>query len=873
MVRAISIFIVLMVSQGAQAQLWEALADGTQLFTASCTGTAGPVEPPESQQTEAGIYGECADCAVRTDPAAGLLQHSRLIAADTFLSALARERSLNHECALGQLGKVLDSGFEAHAGDVQAKVETLSHAMLDYLRAYTAAEKGSTPAQVSALREKKAAVNAIEGSIPFSSHPVMKDFIAKYVRGALKDSSSLIGLHGQQPIPPKFGETFRAQLKSTLQQVKTDLEKDRKNLEAGVASLGVSLDRATRESLAQDRDLIEAFFHNNPALKPLMKTTACRVDKTFGAGAEARDQALLMGSVGLGVAGGGLGLTARGIGLLTGSARIASARGLLSANSARIFGALAVNTGRTALAVGTAAGFRETASACLNSQQVVPEPGKGNRCEKYSIKGIVADNCYLAAGLTTLGTVANVPAVQRLIARLLGKAATPASRAEDLLGRKLTPEQEAAVQRAHEVGLGAKGRDGGPAGIGNYTDAQLREKAGILKQAGFSEAERRRLVEAGIVGLRAGELPPGFKSPYVAFEATNGKRYAGRFIGADDAGYILETGDGARQRISPSQLGVFKESTTARLAWEPVDDARVRSFRDIYLSRDFSGANGYLSVQTGRRLPARHVGSDDRGTPMFEILDPDTGKREVRILTNEELLSARQSDSARETFARSPPPATPGPKGAAPTRVIQEHFGDQAGYTADDALIGMLVSRRSFVDRNGEKVAFNTSTPASARESAIREGRLLEIRASEPRRLPEGSYTYVITRDGQLVVGRVEDSFEFGVKHSSLARGREVVSAGEIRVRSDGSFAFNNESGTFVRPLVEDRGVSVDRLQARTLTSLQRYLSGQGNYSDKILIPRTAPSRERLQSLCVEAAFCAVNASPCRQVFGPQVCN
>ena len=83
--------------------------------------------------------------------------------------------------------------------------------------------------------------------------------------------------------------------------------------------------------------------------------------------------------------------------------------------------------------------------------------------------------------------------------------ASRGDQASEVLGREITDQQALAVQRAHEVGSGAGqlGRDGkNPPGLFNYTDEQLREKAKILKEAGFSQGERRALVEKGIVGRR-----------------------------------------------------------------------------------------------------------------------------------------------------------------------------------------------------------------------------------------------------------------------------------------------------------------------------------------------------------------------------------
>ena len=74
-------------------------------------------------------------------------------------------------------------------------------------------------------------------------------------------------------------------------------------------------------------------------------------------------------------------------------------------------------------------------------------------------------------------------------------------RAEEVLEIKLSPSQRSAVEEAHLVGQGERGRNGAIAGIGNYTEDQLRRKAEILRRAGFSSSQRRKLMEAGVVGI------------------------------------------------------------------------------------------------------------------------------------------------------------------------------------------------------------------------------------------------------------------------------------------------------------------------------------------------------------------------------------
>ena len=55
------------------------------------------------------------------------------------------------------------------------------------------------------------------------------------------------------------------------------------------------------------------------------------------------------------------------------------------------------------------------------------------------------------------------------------------TKAEELLGKELSPEQARTVENAHRVGFNKTGRDKTPARIGNYTTTQLKDKLTILK--------------------------------------------------------------------------------------------------------------------------------------------------------------------------------------------------------------------------------------------------------------------------------------------------------------------------------------------------------------------------------------------------------
>ncbi|MDD5237834.1 MAG: GNAT family N-acetyltransferase [Candidatus Omnitrophica bacterium] len=135
------------------------------------------------------------------------------------------------------------------------------------------------------------------------------------------------------------------------------------------------------------------------------------------------------------------------------------------------------------------------------------------------------------AGLANGGTMDNpVPQKIELTVNQEAVTAIPSSekqsdlitRAEKVLGRSLYPEEAAAVQRAHAIGqghyLGEQNPDGTYAKNENpdlaYTPEEIREKARILRQAGFSIAELDKLMRYGVAGnsQRAFLNVPDFKT-------------------------------------------------------------------------------------------------------------------------------------------------------------------------------------------------------------------------------------------------------------------------------------------------------------------------------------------------------------------------
>ena len=125
--------------------------------------------------------------------------------------------------------------------------------------------------------------------------------------------------------------------------------------------------------------------------------------------------------------------------------------------------------------------------------------------------------CILQASLASLPITLPILGLSgmALAKKLRSTPSTPAppsssaQRAEEVLESKLNPAQRRAIEEAHLVGQGERGRNGAIAGIGNYTEDQLRRKAEILRRAGFSKKQRRTLMETGVVGddllIRAGK--------------------------------------------------------------------------------------------------------------------------------------------------------------------------------------------------------------------------------------------------------------------------------------------------------------------------------------------------------------------------------
>lgn len=152
--------------------------------------------------------------------------------------------------------------------------------------------------------------------------------------------------------------------------------------------------------------------------------------------------------------------------------------------------------------------------------------------------------------------------------------------ASTVLGRELPANQGKALQDAHEVGRGEIGKDGTPAGKGNYTQAQIRKKAEILKSAGYTDAEIRSLMEKGLAGDERGgvsfgdfDAASGFQpGRAISVRRSGGSGYTNAVISKvkPDGTYVVEWYEGGqhlqKDGVSASMLGDYMPVESGHIA-------------------------------------------------------------------------------------------------------------------------------------------------------------------------------------------------------------------------------------------------------------------------------------------------------------------
>lgn len=154
-----------------------------------------------------------------------------------------------------------------------------------------------------------------------------------------------------------------------------------------------------------------------------------------------------------------------------------------------------------------------------------------------------------------------------------------------------------------------------------------------------------------------------------------------------------------------------------------------------------------------------------------------------------------------------------------------------------------------------------------SRAWALKEGFIQEYTLDENINIPPGIYNYVITNDGSLRIGQIDDSTEFGVRHISLANDNPVVSAGQLDVQDNGDYSFNIGSGTFTAELVTSSGVNSFELENLSSKVLAFYFGKKGKIrSIHSLRPDQTIELSKLKELCLLLHFSHVNKRSCSQL-------
>lgn len=404
------------------------------------------------------------------------------ISENTFLATLAKEKSDALDCGINQLKFLKDNPNELKQfiSDYKSKLILLGNEkrLLNDLRNLPNKTQADKDAYDLALRRSE----LILQSLPFSQIRTFQKIISYTVQQYDSYTSDRL----ETWLPGQLDNL----LNKAVYETEKILQKDKSIVDAGVSTLGKSLDDAEKESLAQDAGLIEIFKERNRPESLQMSQIMCRVDAKYGTGAVIRDRSLFALSL-LSIP--ATGLVKAGAGVLGSSVTGAYMIGQFSLRSAGVLRLLSA-AGLTAASLSQIqkscfAKYTEVASAQHDQTSI--------NCDSNILKSQEHDNCLLIAGLNALGFQATHKALRESLSSL--KSFSNAQVASDPL-KKFSDFQQKAIQEAHLVGRGEQGLDGSLAKKGNYTYRQKLKKSRILKDAKINKTDRRKLFEDGVVG-------------------------------------------------------------------------------------------------------------------------------------------------------------------------------------------------------------------------------------------------------------------------------------------------------------------------------------------------------------------------------------
>jgi hypothetical protein len=888
------------------------------------------------------------ECETRTPPIARLksslaeiTNHSVQSSEDRFFATLSNQHSLELSCA-ADFARQVANGEEMPNKNILSFLQELrKHKQAltqstSELASSPAITNKTCPLQLKELSDNqdssqkmifnsnteicrdiirhRSAFQAISSSVPLSGTPAIQSLINKYI--SLPEGADLEAL--EKSLGKEIQEAYRS--------TETLLRSESTNLSNAAKSGGQSIDRSSRKALLSDPAVTEKVI-NSSSDRETMKALACHADASYGSGAEALDTGVMIGSF---VMSGGAAVAVRGASIASriGSvAQTARAGGLISINSAR---ALQV----AALAMDSELALTQIDSECLskNSPKIAglqSTNDKGQCVSAPTVGQLKADHCILTATLAALSFgLAVLPDLGKIGSKALGRgqSSSPVARSEisELLKREITENEMKAIERAHLVGAGEIGQNGGPAGVGNYTFGQKRTKAKILKEAGLNEAEIRILMEKGRVGLSPSDARQLFAQRYLNPESTTLPRQkefrevwadinkldmaiyekrvlsipiddnmvAARLISDNPNGtLIVELVDGQRRTVGSRDIPKVRfasdESAAQynKLRLESLSNPKaIAEERNIQLRRAMSPRSDLSNekLQLRRDWVSGDLGRPETSMRIIDFIPDgknqkhpgvlskifDDGRIQVvtpdgksRILSESEMASLEYSKSRQSPLFSSPKPKTRELQHDS----IRDLYRDQPGINIDQE--NFMISHKSVTDSEGKKIKFNIVRTQGFRDTAANSGQIKEFNApASASQLKPGTYTFLFTRGGKFVTGRVDDNFEIGVKHVDLANGREGVVAGELRVLEGGSYSFNIESGTYSRELIRKHNVPEEDLKRRAQETLEFHIGRPGEYSQGTFLSGRTPDIKRIADLCRKRDFFAFNEDGCCRV-------
>ena len=264
---------------------------------------------------------------------------------------------------------------------------------------------------------------------------------------------------------------------------------------------------------------------------------------------------------------------------------------------------------------------------------------------------------------------------------------------ESSLSKELTPQQVEALEQAHLVGKGQAGKDGTPAGIGNYTEDQIRKKAKILEDADFSLEERRKLMKDGVVGSsdntasfirredgrsisvrnklgvnlgmtgdsRIDQFRRALNSDriegdniYISYKNSENRRVSGKITDVKDGKVFIKNKSGEDLTLQGSMLervrlsGTSKAHFENRILLDMTGEPRIDQFRRALNSDRIEGDNIYISYANDDGT-ARYVGRIfiyNEGQIAVEPFD----RRGYKILKGDQLKDVQISHRSKNHF-------------------------------------------------------------------------------------------------------------------------------------------------------------------------------------------------------------------------------